>query len=77
VPQDYPAAGTAELRYPGLSSPAESRPGPPILPENRSFRPLKKPGPQVDIPGLIWYIRAFDGKGVAFAGPSSSPEFPD
>jgi small subunit ribosomal protein S21 len=29
----------------------------------------------VDIPGLIWYIRAFDEKGVAFVGPSSSPEF--
>jgi len=44
---------------------------------NQAFRPLKNPGAPVDIPGLIWYIRAFDGKGVAFVGPSSSPEFHD
>jgi hypothetical protein len=69
VPQDYPAAGPAGTRYPGLSSPSESRPGIPILPENRSVRPLKKPCRQVDIRGLIWYIRAFDEKGVAFSRP--------
>jgi len=27
----------------------------------------EKDYPQVDIPGLIWYIRALDGKGVAFS----------
>jgi len=69
VPQDYPAAGTAGTRHPGLCSPSESRPGSPILPENRALRSLKKPGPTVDIPGLIWYIRAFDGKGMAFCRP--------
>jgi hypothetical protein len=34
-----------------------------------SFDTAKLRFPQVDIPGLIWYIRAFDEKGVAFSRP--------
>jgi hypothetical protein len=37
------------------------------LPRNRGFQAHEKGHPQVDIPGLIWYIRAFDEKGVAFS----------
>jgi hypothetical protein len=39
------------------------------LPQNHDFPAHEKGFPQVDISGLIWYIRAFDEKGVAFSRP--------
>jgi hypothetical protein len=39
------------------------------LPRIRDIQAPENDHPQVDIPGLIWYIRAFDEKGVAFSRP--------
>lgn len=45
--------------------PPNRGPGQSNLPRNRDVQALEKGHPQVDIPGLIWYIRAFDEKGMA------------
>ena len=63
-------AGTVEIGVLSLPKfPRIAGPNPSNLPRNRDIRALEKDRPQVDIPGLIWYIRAFDEKGVALSRP--------
>lgn len=61
-------AGTVEMGVLSLPQiPPNRGPGGSNLPRNHDFQAPEKGRPQVDIPGLIWYIRAFDEKGVAFS----------
>jgi len=63
-------AGTVEMGVLSLPEiPPNRRPGRSSLPPKRDVWAPEKDRPQVDIPGLIWYIRAFDEKGVAFSRP--------
>jgi hypothetical protein len=50
----------------GTASPPNHGPGGANLDGICGFPSGEKRYPQVDIPGLIWYIRAFDKKGMAF-----------
>jgi hypothetical protein len=61
-------AGTVEIGVLSLPEiPRIAGPARPVCPRNRDIQAPEKDRPQVDIPGLIWYIRAFDEKGVAFS----------
>ena len=53
----------------GFPAPSNHGPGRATLDGILDFPSGENGYPQVDIPGLIWYIRALDGKGVAFSRP--------
>jgi hypothetical protein len=52
-----------------VPAPSNHGPGRATLDGILDFPTQENRFPQVDIPGLIWYIRAFDEKGVAFSRP--------
>lgn len=63
-------AGTVKIGVLSLpESPRIAGPNPSNLPRNRDIQGPENDRPQVDIPGSIWYIRAFDEKGVALSRP--------